>query len=269
MLSSLLLPAKFRKRTLTHTDERIKVMSELLAGIRIIKYYAWYGHNPGIPPVHVRLVLTDCFRPLTGRELPFSNNVERIRTEELHWLKKMAYGTAIGMTVILMSLPVIQPLLVFYTYISLGNELTAAKAFTTIALFNLMRFPFAFLPMGLSQLIQAKIGMRRMGRFLFLPELTNYVQKDADKRSGPAVSIKDATFQWEGKPNNNEGAEETKQSGSITPRRKRTRSAAPPVEKPATPRGLSIDLATEGRSSMELGPVRLSESVVFQAQRQR
>ena len=32
-----------------------------------------------------------------------------------------------------------------------GENMDAARAFTTIALFNLIRFPFAFLPMGIQQ----------------------------------------------------------------------------------------------------------------------
>ena len=60
----------------------------------------------------------------------------------------VAYIIAVGFTLILMAAPVIQPVLIFYTYIKKGDSLTAATAFTTIALFNLMQFPFAFLPMG-------------------------------------------------------------------------------------------------------------------------
>mmetsp|Transcript_8592 Transcript_8592/g.18150 ORF Transcript_8592/g.18150 Transcript_8592/m.18150 type:complete len:989 (-) Transcript_8592:348-3314(-) len=39
----------------------------------------------------------------------------------------------------------------------------------------MLRFPFAILPMGLMQLIQAQIGLNRMMRYLSLPELDKYV----------------------------------------------------------------------------------------------
>ena len=73
---------------------------------------------------------------------------DEIRLKELVLLRKMAYVFAFGFTLILMAAPILQPVVIFYTYIRLGFSLDAAKAFTTIALFNLMQFPFAFLPLG-------------------------------------------------------------------------------------------------------------------------
>jgi ABC-type multidrug transport system fused ATPase/permease subunit len=71
-----------------------------------------------------------------------------------------------------MSAPIVQPILVFLTYILIQDDpLTPAKAFTTVALFNIMRFPFAFLPMGLLQYIQSAISLRRLTAYLLLPEL--------------------------------------------------------------------------------------------------
>lgn len=97
-------------------------MNEILSGIRIIKQYAW--------------------------ERPFSKEVSELRGKELEALTKLAYTSAIGFSLILMSAPLIQPILVFLTYVSIQDEpLDATTAFTTVALFNIMRFPFAFMPM--------------------------------------------------------------------------------------------------------------------------
>jgi ABC-type multidrug transport system fused ATPase/permease subunit len=90
----------------------------------------------------------------------------------------MAYILAFGFSLLLLSAPVIQPILIFFAYIKMGNQLDAAKAFTTIALFNLMRFPFAFLPMGLAQWTQARVGIIRISRFLLAEEIQSYVHKD-------------------------------------------------------------------------------------------
>jgi ATP-binding cassette, subfamily C (CFTR/MRP), member 1 len=104
------------------TDRRVKLMNEILNGIRIIKYYAW--------------------------EAPFIERISKVREEELILLRKIAMIVAIFFTFLLMAVPTFLPVLVFYTYVKLGNQLDAAKAFTAIALFNLMQFPFVFLPMG-------------------------------------------------------------------------------------------------------------------------
>ena len=123
-----LLLNEIRKKKVKVTDTRVKLMNEILSGIRVIKYYAW--------------------------ELAFAEKVEVVREEELQLLKLLAYVVAIGFTLILMSAPIVQPILIFFTYIKLGNTLDAATAFTTISLFNVMQFPFAFLPMGLAQYSQ-------------------------------------------------------------------------------------------------------------------
>ena len=111
-----------RSKKTVVTDQRVKLMNELLNGIRVIKYYAW--------------------------EAAFAERVTTIRIKELLYLKYLAYIIAFGFTVLLMAVPIFLPVLVFYTYVKIGNQLTAARAFTTISLFNLMQWPFVFLPLG-------------------------------------------------------------------------------------------------------------------------
>jgi ATP-binding cassette subfamily C (CFTR/MRP) protein 1 len=171
--------SKQRRKVLKYSDLRVKMMNEILAGIRIIKFYAW--------------------------ERPFGKEVGRIRGSELKALTKLAYTSAIGFSLILMSAPLIQPILVFLTYVSIQNEpLDAATAFTTVALFNIMRFPFAFMPMGLLQYIQSKISLKRLERYLALPELDEYVEHtpppsasmDAAEAQYGSVTILNGSFAW-------------------------------------------------------------------------
>lgn len=174
----------YRRLVLKHSDARVKMMNEIFTGIRIIKFYAW--------------------------ETAFRKEVGKIRNEEMRALTKLAYISAVGFSLILLSAPIIQPILVFLTYISIQKYgLTAATAFTTVALFNIMRFPFAFLPMGLLQYIQAKIALRRLGNYLHLPELRTYVldsnppsdfdetliMTDTTKEEG-SITMKNCTFSW-------------------------------------------------------------------------
>jgi ABC-type multidrug transport system fused ATPase/permease subunit len=104
------------------TDKRVKMMNEILNGIRIIKFYAW--------------------------ESAFRDRVEKVRLIELKLIRKIAYIIAIAFSLVLMAVPTFLPVLIFYTYVRLGNQLDAAKAFTAISLFNLLQFPFLFLPLG-------------------------------------------------------------------------------------------------------------------------
>jgi ATP-binding cassette subfamily C (CFTR/MRP) protein 1 len=171
---------KMRRKVLKYSDLRVKMMNEILAGIRIIKYYAW--------------------------ERPFAKEVGKIRDSELKALTNLAYVSAVGFSLILLSAPIIQPILVFLTYIKIQNDpLSAATAFTTVALFNIMRFPFAFMPMGMLQFIQSRISLRRLARYLELPELENYViseppPEDDSSNASPqqvgSITIKNASFAW-------------------------------------------------------------------------
>lgn len=111
-----------RRAKVKLTDKRVKLMNEVLNGIRIIKYYAW--------------------------ELAFRDKVSIIREEEVVLLRKIAYIVAVAFSLVLSAVPLFMPVLIFYTYVKLGNQLDATKAFTAIALFNLMQFPFVFLPLG-------------------------------------------------------------------------------------------------------------------------
>jgi len=163
--------SKMRRKVLKHSDARVKTMNEILTGIRIIKFYAW--------------------------ERPFGKEVERVRGKEMDALTKMSYVTTVGFSIILLSTPIVQPIFVFMTYVKIQSEpLTAATAFTTVALFNLMRFPFAFLPMGLLQFIQSRISLKRLERYLALPELHPYVLDEGTSEEVGGVMIKDGSFGW-------------------------------------------------------------------------
>mmetsp|Transcript_28549 Transcript_28549/g.67042 ORF Transcript_28549/g.67042 Transcript_28549/m.67042 type:complete len:1480 (+) Transcript_28549:1-4440(+) len=159
-----------RRKVLKYSDSRVKMMNEILTGIRIIKFYAW--------------------------ERPFGKEVDRVRGKEMDALTKMSYVVAVGFSIILLSTPIIQPIIVFLTYVNIQDQpLTAATAFTTVALFNLMRFPFAFMPMGLLQFIQSKISLKRLERYLALPELNLYVQDEAPPAEDAPEILKEAMKQ--------------------------------------------------------------------------
>lgn len=168
--------SKMRVKVLKFSDLRVKMLNEILGGIRIIKFYAW--------------------------EKPFGQEVGKLRHEELKALTLLSYVSAVGFSLILLSAPILQPILVFTAYVNFQDKpLDAATAFTTVALFNIMRFPFAFMPMGLLQYIQSKISLHRLERFLGFPELNEYVSEppengeDAMDPQG-IISIKNGSFSW-------------------------------------------------------------------------
>uniref|UniRef100_A0A671RZR5 Multidrug resistance-associated protein 1 n=1 Tax=Sinocyclocheilus anshuiensis TaxID=1608454 RepID=A0A671RZR5_9TELE len=138
-------------------DNRIKLMNEVLNGIKVLKLYAW--------------------------ELAFKDKVSAIRESELRVLKKTAYLGAVS-TFTWVCAPFLVALSTFAVYVLVDehNILDAQKAFVSLALFNILRFPLNMLPMVISSMVQASVSMKRLRVFLSHEEL------DEDNVERPAIS---------------------------------------------------------------------------------
>ena len=111
---------QIRRERMTFTDARVKLMGEILNGIRIIKYYAW--------------------------ENAFIGKITKIRDQELRLLAKGGYIFNTAMSFLLLGAPYVQTVLIFSVYVLSGNQqLTASIAFTSLTLFGIMMAPFVFL----------------------------------------------------------------------------------------------------------------------------
>uniref|UniRef100_A0A4W3IKN0 Multidrug resistance-associated protein 1 n=1 Tax=Callorhinchus milii TaxID=7868 RepID=A0A4W3IKN0_CALMI len=127
-------------------DNRIKLMNEILNGIKVIKLYAW--------------------------ELAFKEKVMQIRRKELKVLKNAAYFSAVS-TFTWICAPFLVALSSFAVYVLVNehNVLDAQKAFVSLALFNILRFPLNMLPVVISSLVQASVSLKRLRLFLSHEEL--------------------------------------------------------------------------------------------------
>eukprot|EP01033_Poteriospumella_lacustris_P004219 gene4219-3010_t len=155
-----------RRKKMVKTDGRVKLMNEVLNGIRIIKYYAW--------------------------ENAFVKKIGAVRKEEVHLLKTMGYLFNIPFALLLLGAPQIQTVLIFLTYIGTGNDLDSATAFTTLTLFGIMTSPFIFLPFGLQQYSQSLVSMRRILEYLDSEDITPYIERVSDLKdqNGANLAIK-------------------------------------------------------------------------------
>ena len=126
-------------------------------------------------------------------------------------LKTFFYGMNITFTILMQGAPVVQPLIVFFTYVKLGNSLDAATAFTTIALFNVLRFPFGQMPGALTQYNTTSVSAKRIKDFLLADELAGYVKhttaaavdsssesdnKDSGNKNEYVITLTDVSATW-------------------------------------------------------------------------
>uniref|UniRef100_A0A8C1VIW3 ATP-binding cassette, sub-family C (CFTR/MRP), member 2 n=1 Tax=Cyprinus carpio TaxID=7962 RepID=A0A8C1VIW3_CYPCA len=159
----------FQVENMKFKDKRMKIVNDILNGIKVLKYYAW--------------------------ESSFEAQVQEIREKELKVMRKFAYLSSVS-TFIFSCAPAIVSLATFAVFLSVSpdNILDAEKAFTSISLFNILRFPLAMLPQLISTMVQTTVSKKRLEKFLSGDDLdTMAVTRD----DSVAVSMTDGTYAWE------------------------------------------------------------------------
>ncbi|KAJ0931804.1 putative ABC-type xenobiotic transporter [Helianthus annuus] len=159
---------KMSKEGLQRTDKRIGLMNEILAAMDTVKCYAW--------------------------ENSFQEKVQSVRTEELSWYRQVQMLGALN-TFILNSIPVVVIVVSFGLFTLLGGDLTPARAFTSLSLFAVLRFPLFMLPNTISQAVNAHVSLKRM-EDLLLAEERLLLPNPPLEPGLPAISIRNGSFSW-------------------------------------------------------------------------
>ncbi|XP_071985544.1 ATP-binding cassette sub-family C member 2-like [Engystomops pustulosus] len=161
----------FHMKNMKNKDKRLKIMNEILNGIKILKLFAW--------------------------EPSFEKQVQEIREKELKDMLRFAYLFSVSLFVFNCA-PFLVSVASFAVYVVVdpNNVLTAEKAFTSISLFNILSFPLAMLPMLISNMVQANVSCVRLEKYLGGEDLDNSAIHN-DPTVDAAVRFSDATFTWE------------------------------------------------------------------------
>ncbi|KAJ6662481.1 hypothetical protein lerEdw1_011895 [Lerista edwardsae] len=162
---------QLKKSQMKSSDQQIKLLNEILHGIKILKLYAW--------------------------EPSYQKKVSEIREREMNVLRLSGYLTTFSMLT-LTCIPFLVSLATFGVYFLLDEEniLTAAKVFTSISLFNILRLPLFDLPMVISAIAQTKVSVGRLEDFLSSEDL-DYQNINRDYSGNLAVRFVNASFRWE------------------------------------------------------------------------
>ncbi|XP_072339968.1 ATP-binding cassette sub-family C member 3 isoform X2 [Scyliorhinus torazame] len=161
----------FQVQQMQHKDSRIKLMNEILNGIKVLKLYAW--------------------------EKSFEQKVLAIRQKELSILKKAAYLNALS-TFTWTTAPFLVALTSFAVYVTVdeNNVLDAQRAFVSLSLFNILRFPLNMLPQVISGVVQATVSLKRLQNFLSHDELDPTSIERQKTATGYAITMLNGTFSW-------------------------------------------------------------------------
>uniref|UniRef100_A0A8C3A5W1 ATP-binding cassette, sub-family C (CFTR/MRP), member 4 n=1 Tax=Cyclopterus lumpus TaxID=8103 RepID=A0A8C3A5W1_CYCLU len=125
-----------RSKTAVLTDDRIRIMNEVLSGMRIIKMYAW--------------------------EKPFAVMVSKVRRKEISMIMKSSYLRALNMASFFSTSKVII-FITFTLYVLLGNTITASRVFVTVSLYAAVRLTCTlFFPNAIEKLFETRVSILRI-----------------------------------------------------------------------------------------------------------
>ncbi|OAQ27391.1 P-loop containing nucleoside triphosphate hydrolase protein [Linnemannia elongata AG-77] len=171
------------KDKLTVMDERVRLTTEILAAIKVVKLYGW--------------------------ESAFKQRIMEVRGRELAALKRLGVIFAI-MSIVFTSATLIMSLLTLSVYAAWGGEgfsrgqLTPQTVFVSMTLFSMLRTPIGELSETVTHTINVIVGTNRIKRFLLLEEiLESSVSRDPEVPMDPTlplITIENASFSWTKRP---------------------------------------------------------------------
>ncbi|KDR22129.1 probable multidrug resistance-associated protein lethal(2)03659 [Zootermopsis nevadensis] len=177
--------SEYRLKTALRTDERVRLMNEIISGMEVIKMYAW--------------------------EIPFAKLVNASRKNEIRAIRVSSYIKGILMSFIMFSTR-ISIFVTILAYVLLGNQITAEKVFVLVSYYQLLRQTMTvFFPQGISQVAEALVSISRLQRFMLYEERhveaaasvaqhdrVNNVRQNVETKESKALGIRitNGTAQW-------------------------------------------------------------------------
>ncbi|XP_064615830.1 ATP-binding cassette sub-family C member 4-like, partial [Liolophura sinensis] len=168
--------SKLRQKTAKFTDERVRLMNEIITGMRVIKMYCW--------------------------EKPFGKLVQKVRRLEMKYIHtklRCGSGLSVAMTFGGKSYFLAACLVVVF---GLGRPVLAEWAFVCIRFFELLQLTFGkYIMSAIYWLAETKISVQRLLTFLSLEELEESASlKKSSNRPPPSecgVTISNFTAKWD------------------------------------------------------------------------
>lgn len=168
------LMKRLQKQQMKNKDSRSRLIAEIINNMKSIKLYAW--------------------------STAFMNKLNYVRNDlELKNLRRIGAAQAFA-NFTWSTTPFLVSCLTFTVFVFTQDEpLTTEIVFPALALFNLLTFPLAVLPMVITSIIEASVAVGRLTDYLMAEE----IQPDAitigpsvEERGHEVVAIRDGTFSW-------------------------------------------------------------------------
>nr|XP_022309966.1 multidrug resistance-associated protein 1-like isoform X1 [Crassostrea virginica] len=165
------LQQKYQSVILSLKSSRIKLLNEVLNGIKVLKMYAW--------------------------EPSFTTKLLNIRSKEMVYLKKVCMVTAFSVLFSVHS-PFLMNyfILLIFTLMTSSSQLSAGRVFVSLSIINTLRFTITMVPFVITGLIQMLVSIRRIEEFLCKEDL-NPENVSTSINTGYAINIEKGHFTWD------------------------------------------------------------------------
>uniref|UniRef100_A0A8H8CI96 Multidrug resistance-associated ABC transporter n=1 Tax=Psilocybe cubensis TaxID=181762 RepID=A0A8H8CI96_PSICU len=152
------------------TDQRVRLTTEVLQGIRLIKVYGWQKF--------------------------YIDGIVKLRQQEIRRVGKSSIAVAL-LLAMFSFVPELAAVLSFITYALTKHDLNIAIIFSSLQLFNIIRIPLLLLPFAFSTVAEAAVALNRFTEFLTADELGEPYLIDPTQ---PLALKLDASFEWDTVP---------------------------------------------------------------------
>jgi ABC-type multidrug transport system fused ATPase/permease subunit len=161
----------YQAKFMVAQDERLRSTSEILNSMKIIKLQSW--------------------------EDKFRHTIESLRDGEFKWLRETQMKKAYGAVMYWMSPTVVSAVMFTATAIMGSAPLNASRLFTVLATLRVMAEPVRFLPEILTTMIQYKVSLDRIEKFLLEDEIREGdVKRVPSDNSDVRIQVQDGNFSW-------------------------------------------------------------------------
>ncbi|KAG2426904.1 hypothetical protein HXX76_012691 [Chlamydomonas incerta] len=157
-----------------HVALRSAIMQEVLPAIKLVKYYAW--------------------------EQFFENQIYKVRKEEMRLNFWNSVMKVINVACVF-CVPPMTAFVIFITYEFQEARLVSTVAFTTLSLFNILRFPLVVLPKALRAVSEASASLQRLEAYLLEEVPSGTAAVKTAKNAPPGAAIENGVFHHPSNPN--------------------------------------------------------------------
>ncbi|XP_043470090.1 probable multidrug resistance-associated protein lethal(2)03659 [Leptopilina heterotoma] len=151
------------------TDDRLRLMNEIISGVQVIKMYAW--------------------------EKPFSYLVDQIRAKEISAIRKCSFVDAVQMSFD-SYIPRVCLFVTIITYALMGNPLSAHTVYIITSYYNNMRYSVNIcLQFSVQRIAKAVAAVNRLENFLNSSEMENPINETPTNEKN-VIEIEGASAKW-------------------------------------------------------------------------